>query len=59
MANYSKMSWKEIHEALDNNPPETPHYIKAKAERDARLWRYGFFIAVGGLVIAGIKLFIK
>jgi hypothetical protein len=52
MTDYSKMSWKELKKVLANNPPDTPHYMKAKEEMDRRLKKWGLGITAGGILIA-------
>jgi hypothetical protein len=53
---YSKMTWKELHETMANNPVESLHYAEAKAERDYRVRRYILWIATVVILIAAVKI---
>jgi len=51
MTDYSTMTLKEIDVVLRENPTETPHYIKAKEEREYRLKKWGLYFVAAGLLL--------
>ncbi len=54
MLDGSKMSWREIREAMASNPSGTETYKIAKSERNHRIAKYVLITLAGGLVLTEI-----
>lgn len=46
---YTKLPFRELYKAIGANPPDTPHYIRAKTELTRRLATIGLILTAIGL----------
>jgi hypothetical protein len=59
MLDYNRMSWRERRRVLRLNPPDVPHYQRARDALNRRFKLSGLLLAALGVAAAVMKLLIQ